>query len=271
MPNQRLLTHLTPLLRRTLPLHHRSLLRLQPLPFPSPSPTADHFPNPRVCDPVIGIGFSGSGWGFGARFWSGLGEGGEGKGKCWNCGLGFGDGIVGLVCEGCGVVQPADEAVDYFRIFGLEKKFDIELGGLEGKYKGWQKKLHPDLVHSKSERERAYAAEQSARVIDAYRTLSDPLSRAIYLMKLEGVHVDEEQTVSDIELLVEMMEIREAVEEAADSQGLRSIQSQIHEKQKQWAESFSKAFQDRNTEVALNSIRRLTYYQRADEEIVKKL
>ncbi|KAL9264872.1 Iron-sulfur cluster co-chaperone protein HscB-like protein [Drosera capensis] len=180
MPNQRLLT---PLLRRTLPLNHRSLLRLQPLPFPSPSPPTDHFPNPRVCDPVTGIGFSGS----------------------------------------------------------REKKFDIELGGLEGKYKEWQKKLHPDLVHSKSE---------SARVIDAYRTLSDPLSRAVYLM----------------------MEIREAVDEAAGSQGLRSIQTQVHEKQKQWAESFfSKAFQDRNTDAALNSIRRLTYCKRADEEILKKL
>lgn len=26
-----------------------------------------------------------------------------------------------------------------------------EVDNLEGKYKDWQKKLHPDLVHSKSE------------------------------------------------------------------------------------------------------------------------
>ena len=32
-----------------------------------------------------------------------------------------------------------------------EKKYDIEDENLERKYKDWQKKLHPDLVHSKSE------------------------------------------------------------------------------------------------------------------------
>lgn len=32
-----------------------------------------------------------------------------------------------------------------------EKKYDIEEDSLDQKYKDWQKKLHPDLVHSKSE------------------------------------------------------------------------------------------------------------------------
>ena len=32
-----------------------------------------------------------------------------------------------------------------------EKKYELEDNNLEGKYKDWQKKLHPDLVHSKSE------------------------------------------------------------------------------------------------------------------------
>lgn len=35
--------------------------------------------------------------------------------------------------------------------FGRERKYDIGVENLEGKYKDWQKKLHPDLVHSKSE------------------------------------------------------------------------------------------------------------------------
>ena len=36
----------------------------------------------------------------------------------------------------------------------------------------------------------------SARVVDAYQTLSKPLARAIYVLKLEGVDVDEEQTTA---------------------------------------------------------------------------
>ncbi|GAB4857176.1 hypothetical protein Ancab_015084 [Ancistrocladus abbreviatus] len=190
--------------------------------------------------------------------------------ECWNCNSIL-QSKISLVCESCGSIQPVDHSVDYFQIFGLEKKFDIEEGSLEGKYKVWQKKLHPDLVHSKSERERRHAAEQSARVIDAYRTLGNPLSRAIYLMKLHGIHVDEEQTVSDPELLGEIMEIRESVEEAADSQELKQIQSQVQEKLRQWSNSFLSAFRSQRTKEALYSIQRMTYYKRVDEEIVKML
>ncbi|BBH07548.1 DNAJ heat shock N-terminal domain-containing protein, partial [Prunus dulcis] len=134
-----------------------------------------------------------------------------------------------------------------------------------------RKKVHPDLVHTKSKEEREYAAEQSARVIDAYLTLSKPLARAIYILKLEGVDVDEEETLSESELLTEILEIREAVEEAADSQALVQIQSQMQEKLKHWSSSFANAFQSRNFDEALKAIRRMTYYQRVKETIVKKL
>ncbi|KAA8516831.1 hypothetical protein F0562_017351 [Nyssa sinensis] len=190
--------------------------------------------------------------------------------RCWNC-----DAVAPrelfLVCESCRSVQPVDHSVDYFQIFGLEKNYEIEDENLEGKYKNWQKKLHPDLVHSKSEKEREYAAEQSSRVIDAYRTLTNPLSRAIYILKLEGVDVDEEQTVSEPELLAEIMEIREAVEEAAGSQVLNQIQAQMQDKLEQWSKSFANAFQSRKYEEALTSIQRMSYYKRVNEEIVKKL
>ena len=38
-----------------------------------------------------------------------------------------------------------------FPLIDREKKYEIEDGNLHDKYKDWQKKLHPDLVHSKSE------------------------------------------------------------------------------------------------------------------------
>ncbi|XAR69849.1 hypothetical protein NMG60_11001588 [Bertholletia excelsa] len=190
--------------------------------------------------------------------------------RCWNCGA-MAQTLTFLVCGDCRSVQPVDPAVDYFQMFGLEKKYEIEDKNLEGTYKDWQKKLHPDLVHSKSEKEKEYAAEQSARVIDAYRTLGNPLSRAIYILKLEGVEVDEEKTISDPELLAEMMEWREAVEEAADSHALSRIQSQIKEKLAAWSKSFAQAFQSQSYEEAQTCIQRMTYYNRVNEEIIKKL
>ncbi|KAM1948154.1 hypothetical protein ACFX15_008381 [Malus domestica] len=189
--------------------------------------------------------------------------------KCWNCSASP-EAVPFLLCSCCRCIQPVDKSVDYFQIFGLERKYDTKVDDLEGKYKAWQKKLHPDLVHTKSEKEREYAAEQSARVIDAYRTLSQPLARAIYILKLEGVDVDEEETLSESELLTEILEIREAVEEAADSQALNEIQSQMKEKLKHWSDVFTNAFRSCNFGEALKAIRRMTYYERVNESVVKK-
>uniref|UniRef100_A0A2P2JUB4 J domain-containing protein n=1 Tax=Rhizophora mucronata TaxID=61149 RepID=A0A2P2JUB4_RHIMU len=144
--------------------------------------------------------------------------------RCWNCRA---EPVPFLVCSSCRAIQPVDPSINYFQIFGLEKKYEIEGVNLEGKYKDWQKKLHPDLVHSKSEKEREFASEQSARVIDAYRTLSDPLSRAIYILRLEGVDVNEEETIAEPGLLAEILEIREAVDEASDVKALNDIKSQV--------------------------------------------
>ncbi|XP_042057032.1 iron-sulfur cluster co-chaperone protein HscB homolog [Salvia splendens] len=191
--------------------------------------------------------------------------------SCWNCATKADDATSFLFCQACRSVQPVNQSIDYFQIFCLRRRYSIDDGELEKKYKDWQKKLHPDLVHSKTQREREYAAEQSARVIDAYRTLADPLSRAIYIMKLEGVPIDEEERITDPELLAEIMELREAVDEAEDAQTLNQIQAQLQEKLRDWSKAFEDAYLRKNFEDGLASIRRMTYYKRANEEIVKKL
>ncbi|KAK3219201.1 hypothetical protein Dsin_013171 [Dipteronia sinensis] len=106
--------------------------------------------------------------------------------SCWNCNA-VPKTAPFLFCDSCRTVQRLHLSVDYFQIYGLDKNYEIEDENLERKYKDWQKKLHPDPVHSKSQTEREYAAEQSARVIEAYRTLTNPLSRAIYIQSLQMV------------------------------------------------------------------------------------
>ncbi|QCE05297.1 iron-sulfur cluster co-chaperone protein HscB, mitochondrial [Vigna unguiculata] len=189
---------------------------------------------------------------------------------CWNCHAPPHSAPF-LVCDSCRCIQPVDGSIDYFEIFGVERKYDQEGENFEVKYKEWQKKLHPDLVHSKSQKERDFAAEQSARVIDAYRTLSKPLSRGIYLLKLNGVEIDEEQTISDPELLAEILEIREAVEEATNAEALNCILSQMQEKLQICSNTLGHAFQNQNFEEAKLAIRRMTYYSRVIDEVIKKL
>lgn len=48
----------------------------------------------------------------------------------------------------------------------------------------------------------------------AYHTLKDPLARAKYLLELQGVEVGESDSLEDPALLMEVMEIREELDEA---------------------------------------------------------
>lgn len=45
----------------------------------------------------------------------------------------------------------------------------------------------------------------------------------------------------------------------------------MQEKVKNWSDLFANAFQNRNFGEAVKAIRRMTYYERAIEETVKKL
>ncbi|XP_057870839.1 iron-sulfur cluster co-chaperone protein HscB homolog isoform X2 [Cryptomeria japonica] len=105
--------------------------------------------------------------------------------KCWACGAEASDSPF-LACSSCKSVQPLDSSVDFFHIFNLEPGYDVDAKDLEKKYKDWQKRLHPDLFQCKSEQEKEYSTQQSAQVIKAYNTLLKPLSRAEYMVLMQG-------------------------------------------------------------------------------------
>jgi molecular chaperone HscB len=54
------------------------------------------------------------------------------------------------------------------------------------------RKLHPDRFASKPVAEQEAALAQSSQLNDAYRTLKDPILRTQYLLKLEGVELEEQ-------------------------------------------------------------------------------
>ncbi|HZQ92616.1 MAG TPA: Fe-S protein assembly co-chaperone HscB [Terriglobales bacterium] len=83
-------------------------------------------------------------------------------------------------------------AQDFFGIFGLPRRLNIDLKALEREFYRLSRKLHPDLYARASAEEQAWSLEQSSRLNDAYRTLRDPIARTEYLLKLEGVQLEEQ-------------------------------------------------------------------------------
>jgi molecular chaperone HscB len=112
---------------------------------------------------------------------------GEATATCWSCGT------MRAVhfCSACGKVQPP-VPVDYFTFFALPRKLNLDIALLEREFYELSRKLHPDLNARADRREQEWSLEQSSLLNDAYRTLKDPIKRTEYLLRLEGVELEEQ-------------------------------------------------------------------------------
>lgn len=81
---------------------------------------------------------------------------------------------------------------NYFEVFDLPSRLQIDVEPLEKQFYRLSRKLHPDRFASKPVAEQEAALAQSSQLNDAYRTLKDPILRTQYLLKLEGVELEEQ-------------------------------------------------------------------------------
>src|SRR6516165_12720529 len=104
--------------------------------------------------------------------------------------------------------------MNYFDFMGLPRHLSIDLKELEKKFYALSRQYHPDMHSRKTREERDQAEENTAVLNDAYRALRDPVTRAEYLLRLEGFDIGE-QTSKDVppELLEEVFELNMAIEE----------------------------------------------------------
>jgi molecular chaperone HscB len=109
------------------------------------------------------------------------------KANCWSCGAMR----AAHFCQECGKVQPPTP-VDYFTFFGLPFRLNLEPEKLEREFYALSRHLHPDINAINSDREQQWSLEKSSQLNDAYRTLKDPITRTEYLLRLQGVQLEEQ-------------------------------------------------------------------------------
>jgi molecular chaperone HscB len=127
---------------------------------------------------------------------------------------------VTLFCPHCSKIQPPPGG-DYFSVFGLEERLDLDLAALEHEFHRLSRKVHPDRFARSGENERQWSLADTALLNDAYRTLKDPLHRTEYLLKLRGAEIGEEHSGKDrkdpsrvpADLLEEVFELNMQLEE----------------------------------------------------------
>lgn len=158
---------------------------------------------------------------------------------------------------------------NFFEIFQIPKSFALNLHELEQRYFALQREAHPDRQIGKSEAQRIVAIERSMAVNDGYDVLKDPLQRAEHLLALAGILVnsDHDTVKPDASLLMEMMEMREHLQDAAhDGAMLRSALDDVKKAMQQCLDGLEEAFDAGDLPHAAQLTIRLKYLAAALEE-----
>jgi molecular chaperone HscB len=114
--------------------------------------------------------------------------------ECWSCSVTHDESK--LFCPHCSKIQPPPGG-DYFSVFGLVPRLDLDLGMLEHQFHKLSRKLHPDRFARATPQEKEWSLADTALLNDAYRTLKDPIRRTEYLLKLHGAEIGEEHSGKD--------------------------------------------------------------------------
>ncbi|NQV48091.1 MAG: Fe-S protein assembly co-chaperone HscB [Rhodospirillaceae bacterium] len=170
-------------------------------------------------------------------------------------------------CHTCGAVQPPGQA-DHFTRLGLDVSFEIDPGVLDSFYFNLQRGLHPDRFATRTPKEKVLSQAQATAINDAYETLKEPLKRADYLVHLKGMGVFPEgcNLVNDQTLLMESIELREALAEAETRHDVEVIAARAADDIATCIRQLSELFAADDIEGACRLTTRLKYLQKLAEE-----
>ena len=122
---------------------------------------------------------------------------------------------------------------DDFELFGLPRRFALERRELDERWRAVQAQVHPDRFAVEGAAAQRVAMQWAMRVNEAYRRLKDPVERAALLCQLAGVVIDRHDNAAmPREFLMQQMQWREALEEAADGLAVRGLQSEVEQHRK---------------------------------------
>ena len=133
---------------------------------------------------------------------------------------------------GTHTMQSVNLSTNYFELFDLPVKFELDKVVLTERYRALQHVVHPDRFASATDREKRLSVQQSAYINEALQTLKHPLKRAKYMLELKGVDMSSETSIQmDQDFLMEQMELREEISASKSSKNplgsLHAVNSKI--------------------------------------------
>ncbi|QDQ84424.1 Fe-S protein assembly co-chaperone HscB [Paraburkholderia megapolitana] len=159
----------------------------------------------------------------------------------------------------------------HFDLFNLPARYTLDMRTLDDAYRTVQAQVHPDRFAAAGDAQKRIAMQWATRTNEAYQTLRDPLRRATYLLTLRGIDVGaENNTAMEPAFLMQQMEWREGIEDAAGAKNVDALDALLAELREEENVRFTKlaALLDSGADQAASeAVRQLMFIERVAAEI----
>ncbi|KAG1749988.1 uncharacterized protein EDB91DRAFT_1110744 [Suillus paluster] len=177
------------------------------------------------------------------------------------------------VCPSCNYIARIHDSISYHDILGLPYKpnpFSVDAALLKRRFLEAQRISHPDAWATKSESKRDTALHVSNAVNTAYKALSSPLHRIEYILQRNGFQTEEVDPLEDLELISEIMEVREEIE-AGGIERIRALEVDNDNKMSEVLSIINRSVAENNWEETKAAAVRLKYLNGIADAIKQRL
>jgi len=154
----------------------------------------------------------------------------------------------------------------------FNQAFAVDMVTLDERFQALQTQLHPDKFAAGTDSDRRWSMQAASHVNEAYQTLSDDLKRAIYILSLQGISIDDEtDTQMSPMFLMEQMEYRESLEMAPGAKdpfaALDTVRKQLNVASKEQIDDFEAAAQKGDWAQGRTVVRQWQFLDKLKREV----
>ena len=159
-----------------------------------------------------------------------------------------------------------------FALFGLAERFAQDRAAIDARWKELQREAHPDRFAAQGAAAQRVAMQWSVRINEAYQRLKDPLKRAAYLCELRGAPIDAERnTAMPTEFLMQQMEWREALDDAATDHELEAVSDQLADARQRTLKDIERLLdRDGDARAAAQQVRAMMFIERFAHDVEQR-
>lgn len=173
-----------------------------------------------------------------------------------------------------GAASPAAFQRSWFELLGLPERFALDLDELAARHHRFQAVVHPDRHVAGSEHDRRLALQLAAQGNEAFRVLSEPVSRAAYLCERHGAPVDAERnTAMPPAFLMKQMSWHEDIDEArdaADASAATALQARLEAERTELIGQLGVLIDEQaNYPEAVTVVRQLMFFNRLQSSLAE--